>query len=197
MGNLLSVQKAFEFAGAKIKIVSTAEEIAEAEALVLPGVGHFADGIDHLNERGMTDVIRNKIAEGTPFMGICLGMQLLLDSSEEAPGKDGLGIIPGKVLKFELEARGLKVPHMGWNGVKLTKQSPLVTEIPEETYFYFVHSYYVEPDDKSFTTLSANYGFEYCAAIQHDNLFATQFHPEKSQEKGLQIIKNYINYVNS
>lgn len=192
MGNLLSVRKAFEFIGADIEVVSTIEEIKNAEALVLPGVGNFGEGMIHLKEREMDVAIKEKIAEGTPFMGICLGMQLLFDRSDEAPEQEGLGIIPGEVILFDLDPKEYKVPQMGWNTIYPVEGKPLFKEIAAESYFYFVHSFYVKPESSEWIAAEAEYGFRYCTAINKDNVFATQFHPEKSQDNGLKVLQNFL-----
>lgn len=192
MGNLLSVRKAFEFIGADIEVVSTIEDIKNAEALVLPGVGNFGEGMIHLKERGMDVAIKEKIAEGTPFMGICLGMQLLFDRSAEAPEQKGLGIIPGEVILFDLDPKEYKVPQMGWNNIYPVEGKPLFKEIADESYFYFVHSFYVKPESAEWVAAEAEYGFRYCVAVNKDNVFATQFHPEKSQDNGLKILQNFV-----
>ncbi len=196
MGNLLSVRKAFEFIGADVEVVDSLEQIEAAEALILPGVGHFGEGMAHLKERGMDSVIKAKVAAGTPFMGICLGMQLLFDSSEEAPEQQGLGIVPGKVIHYQLDPADYKVPQMGWNSIWPVEGKPLFNDVAPESYFYFVHSFYVKPDASEWTAAEAEYGFRYCVAVNKENVFGTQFHPEKSQDNGLQVLKNFVNYVN-
>ncbi len=195
MGNLNSVQKAFEFVGAKIKLIDTPDEILAAEALILPGVGNFGDGIEELDGRNLRDAIVEKVKAGTPLIGICLGMQLMFDSSEEAPGSAGLGLIPGQVLKFELDPKEFKVPQMGWNIARSAKKSQLFSTVSEDSYFYFVHSYYCCPEDSDLVAATTDFGFNYCSAVNSDNIFAAQFHPEKSQDNGLQLLKNFVEYV--
>ena len=192
MGNLLSVRKAFEFIGADIEVVSTVGEIENAEALVLPGVGNFGEGMSHLKERGMDVAIKEKIASGTPFMGICLGMQLLFDRSDEAPEQKGLGVIQGEVVRFDLDPKEFKVPQMGWNNIYPIADKPLFNEIASESYFYFVHSFYVKPANSEWVAAEAEYGLRYCVAVNKGNVFATQFHPEKSQDNGLKILQNFV-----
>lgn len=193
MGNLSSVRKAFLAVGATdIKLVSTPQEIAAANAIILPGVGNFGDGSKNLRTSGLDVAIKNAVSSGKPFMGICLGMQLLMESSEEAPNAKGLGIIKGKNIKFD-KALGLKIPQIGWNNVSKIKNNICLDGIRDEEFFYFVHSYYVSPDDPSYIAGVTEYGIKFCSCIGRDNIFATQFHPEKSQDAGLQIIKNFVN----
>ncbi len=191
MGNLLSVSKALEVVGGEIEIVESGADIAKADGVVLPGVGHFGDGMENLESRGFAPAVKNAVASGKPFLGICLGMQMLLDASEEAPGVKGLGIFSGTVRRFP---EGIeKVPHMGWNSVKITQpENPAVTSVPEGSFFYFVHSYYADPVNPEVTAMSCNYILDFAAALGKDNVFATQFHPEKSQNKGLRILKNFV-----
>ena len=193
MGNLRSVQKAFEKNGAEARITSSTRDIDRAEKIVLPGVGAFGGAMEELKRRGLVDVIREKIRDGVPYLGLCLGLQLLFDASEECEGKEmaeGLGILPGVVRRF----RGkLKVPHMGWNSLRFRKKNcPLFKGIESGENFYFVHSYYGVPKDPSWTAAVTPYGVEFCSAVWKDNIFATQFHPEKSQAEGLKVIRNFI-----
>lgn len=192
-GNLRSVFKALESVGGDVKIVETADEIAIADAVVLPGVGNFGDGMAKIRERKLEQPILNAISSGKPFLGICLGMQLLLEESEEAPGVKGFGVFKGKVIHFP--EGGEKVPHMGWNDIAVKKQHPCFDGINNEDYFYFVHSYYVDPEDSDATLAVCNYIKPFTAVIGKDNVFATQFHPEKSQDKGLKILKNFVTLV--
>jgi len=192
-GNLRSVFKALESVGGDVKIVETADEIATADAVILPGVGNFGDGMNKIRERNLEQPILDAIASGKPFLGICLGMQLLLEESEEAPGIKGLGVFKGKVTHFP---EGIeKVPHMGWNDISIKNSHPCFDGIKDEDYFYFVHSYYAAPEDPAVTLASCNYIQEFTAVIGKDNVFATQYHPEKSQDKGLQILKNFVKLV--
>jgi len=195
MGNLRSVQKGFEKVGHQAAISSDPAEIAFAEKLVLPGVGAFEDAINELRQRELIEPIKQHIAAGKPFLGICLGLQLLFDVSYEDGEHPGLGVLAGEVVRFDVP-REYKVPHMGWNQAIIRSNSvgevaPLLTEIDDGTYFYFVHSYYVVPQDKSIIAVEADYHGRFCAAVWRDNLFATQFHPEKSQSEGLKLLKNF------
>jgi glutamine amidotransferase len=199
MGNLRSVQKALEHVGCGATITSQPEEIAAANKVILPGVGAFGDARRELQARHLVEPIADSIRQGKPFLGICLGLQLLFEVGFEGGEQPGLGILQGSVERFpaHLGAQssddvGLKVPHMGWNQVTVDKpDSPLMKDIPSSAYFYFVHSYYVKPLDPRLAWLSCEYGLRFCAAVWQDNLFATQFHPEKSQRDGLQLLKNF------
>ncbi len=195
MGNLRSVQKALEHVGQQATITSQPEQIASAKKVILPGVGAFGDALRELQSRHLVEPIRQSIASGKPFLGICLGMQLLFDIGREGGDHQGLGILPGCVERFDSSLpseQGLKVPHMGWNQVRVERPDcPLLSGIAENSYFYFVHSYYVSPSESNDCWLSCDYGAPFCAAVWRDNLFATQFHPEKSQRDGLQMLKNF------
>ncbi len=191
MGNLFSVSKALESLGADIAVSKDAAAFADAEAIVLPGVGHFGDGMRRLNEMGLADPLKAAVRSGKPFLGICLGMQLLMDGSEEAPGVAGLGLVPGKVERF-VKSPGLKIPHMGWNTVSPTPAGADWFPPSPDRFFYFVHSYYVKPDDSAVVAGKCEYGVEFAAAIRHDNIFATQFHPEKSQDDGLALLRRFM-----
>ena len=191
MGNLRSVQKGFEKVGHAAHITSSPSDILKADKVILPGVGAFGDAMHELQERDMVEPIRKVIAEGKPFLGICLGLQLLFDRSSEGGLIEGLGVIPGEVVKFDLPQE-YKVPHMGWNQAEILKPAPILTGIENNSHFYFVHSYYAVPQDPSVTAIAARYPDPFCAMIWDDrNLFATQFHPEKSQADGLHILKNF------
>jgi len=190
MGNLRSVQKGFEKVGANAVITREAGVIAAASALVLPGVGAFGVCMEKLEGYGLIGPIKEFITSGKPFLGICLGLQLLFEESAEFGSKNGLGIFKGKVLRFP--AGGIKVPHMGWNSVDLKKDSRLMEGIDDGSYFYFVHSYYVEPVN-GVTLGTTGYGLTFTSAVEMDNVFATQFHPEKSQKAGLKILENFTN----
>ncbi len=190
MGNLLSVHKALEYLNADVEIVTKPADLAKADSVILPGVGNFGEGVEHLNSSGLSDSIKNFIDTGKPYLGICLGMQMLMESSEEAPNVKGLGVFKGKVIKFPKNE--LKVPHMGWNSIDLKNESKYLKNIDNGKFFYFVHSYFVQPDDKSIIKATTNYGIDVTAAIGRNNVFAIQFHPEKSQDDGLQILKNFI-----
>lgn len=195
MGNLRSVQKGFERVGCQALVTSDPQRILEADHVVLPGVGAFRDCIRNLEQGGFVEPILKVIADGRPFLGICLGLQLLFSESEEFGLHKGLGVIPGRVVRFPegmAEAgQKLPVPHMGWNQISFQKPSPLFAGVADNSNVYFVHSYFVKPDDPSVVAATSSYGLEFCAAIQRDNLVATQFHPEKSQAIGLQMLKNF------
>ena len=196
MGNLRSVQKGFEKVGHEAIVTSDPATIMDASHVVLPGVGAFPDCMRNLDEKGLLDIVPKVINSGKPFLGICLGLQLLFTESEEFGIHKGLDIIKGRVVKFDfsaqsLEASHLKVPHMGWNTVAVKRRPPAMEGIDEGAYFYFVHSYYVVPEDEKVVATTTAYGVEFASSIWKDNLFATQFHPEKSQEKGLRILKNF------
>ncbi len=201
MGNLRSVQKAVEHVGGAAQIVSTPAEIEQAKKLILPGVGAFGDGMKFLNEMGLSDPIRAFVQGGRPMLGICLGMQLLFDGSEEdAPANapeglvPGLGILPGRVVRFANERGGLrvKVPQMGWNSLKWDRTDPILDGLDQGSAVYFVHSYYAEPAQASDISARADYGGDFCASVHRDKLFATQFHPEKSQRVGMKILANFV-----
>lgn len=195
MGNLRSVQKAFEHVGAEARIVSTVREVTEAEKLVLPGVGAFRDAIAHLRDQGLIEPLREVAASGRPFLGICLGLQLLFDVSYEDGEYHGLGIVPGRVVRFDFRQSGfeseLKIPHMGWNQLRWQRQCPLLAGLESGEYAYFVHSYYVEPVDPSVICGITDYGHTFTSMIWTGNLYATQFHPEKSQRAGLRMLRNF------
>ena len=190
MGNLRSVAKAFEKVGADAAPTRDPSVIADSSHVVLPGVGAFKDCMRNLEEYGLVKPIIRAIEAGKPFLGICLGLQLLFDESEEFGPHRGLGVIKGRVVRFP-EGRGLKVPHMGWNEAKKRKDSRLLADIEDSSYFYFVHSYYAVPDDPSVTLTSTGYGVEFTSSVEKDNVMACQFHPEKSQRTGLRVLKNF------
>lgn len=188
-GNLYSVEKAFTKLGAETVVTSDPDRIATAEKVVLPGVGAFGDCMHNLEQAGLVDVIRQVVERGTPFLGICLGLQLLFEGSEEDPGVAGLGIIPGMVRR--IEAPELKIPHMGWNSLQWHTASPLFTRMPERPYVYFVHSYHAVPKDQKVITATTIYGQVVTAAIGQGNVQAVQFHPEKSSTLGMQMLANF------
>ncbi len=190
MGNLRSVQKAFERVGHAAAITADPRTLERADHIVLPGVGAFADAIAELRRRELVEPIRNAIDSGKPFLGICLGLQLLFDVSYEDGEHEGLGIVPGEVRRFDVPAE-YKVPHMGWNEVSFRRRAPIFAGIEDGAHFYFVHSYHVAPKDIRIVDGEASYPKPFCATIWRDNLFATQFHPEKSQAAGLQVLKNF------
>lgn len=190
-GNLRSVQKACEFIGTDAKISSSAADILSADRVILPGVGSFGDCMAALNSSGLADPIREVIARGTPFLGICLGLQLLFEYSEESPSVSGLGVFKGGCVRIPSKP-GYKIPHIGWNSVTFPQESPLFDGIADGSYVYFVHSYYMMPEDKSIITAMCGYSAKLPVALRHENTFAVQFHPEKSGDTGLKILKNFI-----
>lgn len=190
MGNLRSVQKALERVGHPATITSDAREIARADKIILPGVGAFEDAIAELHRRDLVEPIKDAVAANKPFLGICLGLQLLFDVGYENGTHEGLGILPGEVVRFDVPAE-LKVPHMGWNSLNIRRRPPLLEGIAEGTHVYFVHSYYVKPRDMSVIATETDYGGPFCSMIWRGNLFATQFHPEKSQTDGLRMLRNF------
>lgn len=190
MGNLRSVQKALEHVGHAAAVTSDPRILATADKLILPGVGAFADAIAELRRRELVEPIKEAIGAGTPFLGICLGLQLLFDVSFEDGVHQGLGVLPGEVRRFEVPPE-YKVPHMGWNRVHLRRRPPIFAGVEDESHFYFVHSYYVAPQDDAVVAGVASHPYPFCAMAWRDNLFATQFHPEKSQQAGLRVLKNF------
>lgn len=190
MGNLRSVQKAFEKLGIAAQIVASPEQVAAADKLVLPGVGAFRDAIRELERLSLVEPIREHIRRDKPFLGICLGLQLLFDVSFEDGEWQGLGVLAGDVVRFPADPE-LKVPHMGWNTLQLTRPSPLWQGVPTDASVYFVHSYYVRPQDSSVIAATTDYGVRFTSMVARGNLFATQFHPEKSQKVGLKLLENF------
>ena len=188
-GNLLSVEKALRYLGCECAVTAKAAELGAADMAILPGVGAFGDAMCQLRERRLEQPIREFIASGRPFLGICLGLQILFESSEESPGVEGLGVLKGKICRLP-DNLGLKVPHMGWNSLQIKKLGGLFAGIQPEPYVYFVHSYYLRAEE-DIVTASAQYGVELHAAVQKENLFACQFHPEKSGELGLALLRNF------
>ncbi len=189
MGNLRSVTNAFRRLGADMTITRDESAIRESTALVLPGVGAFGKCVENLKSFGLFDLLKEQIGEGKPYLGICLGMQILLESSEESPGVEGLGVIKGRVVRF----RGaMKIPHMGWNSVEIKKPSTIFDSVPSGSYFYFVHSYYPEPLEESAIATVTDYGSKFASSLQRENVFASQFHPEKSQAVGLKLLSNFV-----
>ena len=207
MGNLRSVQKGFERIGHNSIITRNPKDISNASHVVLPGVGAFKDCMDNLRNYGLVEPILNVIKSGKPFLGICLGLQLLFSEGEEFGRHKGLDVIKGKVVRFPSELRTqnlspasspfkdfgskLKIPHMGWNDIKIERRPPALSDIQDGSYVYFVHSYYVVPEDKAVAATKTNYGIDFVSSIWKDNIFACQFHPEKSQKIGLKILKNF------
>jgi glutamine amidotransferase len=188
-GNLRSVANAIAKLGYQPRITSDPAEVLKAQAVILPGVGAAADTMANLERLGLANPIRQLVTEGRPFLGVCIGLQVLFTSTEEGGGRECLGIIPGRVRRLP---SGLKIPHMGWNQVRQTIAHPVFEGIPDEANFYFVHSYYVEPDDRSLVAGETEYGVRLCSVIARGNLIATQFHPEKSGEIGLRLYDNFI-----
>lgn len=193
MGNLRSVEKGFLKVGVDAKVTSDPAAIADAAGIVLPGVGAFRDCIKNLTEANLIEAIKNSIQKGKPYLGICLGLQVLFSESEEFGLCKGLDVLKGRVVRFP-EGR-LKVPHMGWNSVKISRRPCILNEVPDNGYFYFVHSYYVVPDNKDIVAATTEYGLEFTSMVWKDNIFATQFHPEKSQELGLKVLKGFGDFV--
>lgn len=190
VGNLASVANALERLGHEACISSDPEVILAADKVILPGVGAFADAMQTLHSSGLEPIVKNIIQQQTPLLGVCLGMQLLLSESEEDGLHPGLDIIKGRVVRFQLPS-AFKVPHMGWNQVQTRKDSRLFRDIPEGSYFYFVHSYYVVPENQDCVAARCSYGHDFVCALERDSIYATQFHPEKSGEIGLKVLNNF------
>ncbi|HMK61351.1 MAG TPA: imidazole glycerol phosphate synthase subunit HisH [Dissulfurispiraceae bacterium] len=200
MGNIRSVEKGFRKVGADVRITSDPKKIADARGIVLPGVGAFRDCMANLDKLNLIDLILEEIRKGKPFLGICLGLQLLFTESEEFGVCKGFNLFSGKVIRFDFgqldpDKRHLKIPHMGWNTAKIEKRPPILQDIPDNSYFYFVHSFYVVPSDKGIVAATTDYGGDFCSMVWKDNVFATQFHPEKSQDTGLRILKGFNTFV--
>lgn len=194
MGNLRSAQKGMEVAGHEAVITDDPGDIAQADGVVLPGVGAFKDCFEGLKARGLVDPVKRAAASGKPFLGICVGMQLLFEESEEGGVSLGLGIFPGRVVRFpDAHLTGLKVPHMGWNRLDRVpgRECPILDGCSETPSVYFVHSYYPRPADPSLVLATANYGFDFPAIVGRDNVFACQFHPEKSQQEGINLLRAF------
>ena len=190
-GNIKSVEKALLKLGADVVITKNADEILSADKVILPGVGAFGDAMSNLQKYDLVSVIKQVVDKGTPFLGICLGLQLLFERSDETPGVEGLGILKGEVLRIP-ECEGLKIPHMGWNSLHLQNEGRLFEGLQEDSYVYFVHSYYLKAEDENIVKATAEYGVTVHASVEKDNVFACQFHPEKSSDVGLQILKNFV-----
>ena len=193
-GNIKSVEKAFQFLKQDVILTRDAGQILNADAVVLPGVGSFGDAMKKLENYGLIDIIHKVVEKNIPFLGICLGLQLLFDSSEESPGVKGLGVLPGRIVKIP-DDQGLKVPHIGWNSLKYPKPGRLFEGIKEEEYVYFVHSYYLVADSDDIVTATTDYVAHIHASVEKGNVFACQFHPEKSSDVGLKILSNFIKVV--
>jgi glutamine amidotransferase len=193
--NVRSVVKALELVGATVRVSSAPRDLEEAERIVLPGVGAFEHGMTNLAARGLIEPLADQVlGKGKPFLGICLGMQLLARTSHEFGVHEGLGWLPATVTPFALEGEGLKVPHIGWTEVSLDRASPLFAGVSKAPSFYFVHSYHMVCDTTDLVAASAEYGVRFTAAVQRDNIFATQFHPEKSQDDGLRLLENFLQW---
>jgi len=196
MGNLRSVSKALEHVGAKVKVSDRAQDLKEASGIVLPGVGAFKDAVRNLKGKGLWEAIVKEVERGKPLLGICLGLQLLFEKSYEFGKNEGFGFIKGEVVKFELP-KEYKIPHMGWNQVYRRKESSLLKGIKEGDFFYFVHSYYVKPEERETILTETDYGIYFTSSVEKDNVFGVQFHPEKSQRVGLKLLENFLRIVNS
>ncbi len=193
-GNINSVEKALHTLGEETLITDRREEIEAADRVILPGVGAFGDAMERLNDSGLTEVIRRVAEQGMPFLGICLGLQLLFERSEESEGVAGLGILPGEILRIP-DARGLKIPHVGWNSLEYPRKGKLFREIPEGAYVYFVHSYYLRAREEDIVTAVTEYGTQIHASVERGNVFACQFHPEKSSSVGLKLLENFVSFT--
>ena len=190
-GNIKSVEKALQKLGADVVITKDPQVILNADKVILPGVGSFGDAMNNLRKYGLDEVIHQVVGKGTPFLGICLGLQLLFERSDESPEAVGLGILEGEILRIP-DADGLKIPHMGWNSLHLQNNGRLFKGLKENDYVYFVHSYYLKAQDESIVKATTNYSVNIHASVEKDNVFACQFHPEKSSDVGLQILKNFV-----
>lgn len=190
-GNIKSVEKALAYLGEETVVSRDPEVLTKADKVILPGVGSFGEAMENLHKYGLVPVIKDMIKEGTPFLGICLGLQLLFESSEETPGVAGLGILKGKIVRIP-EGSGLKIPHMGWNSLNVRKGAALFKGLEKEPYVYFVHSYYLQAKDPKIVAATAEYGVTIHASVEKENVFACQFHPEKSSKTGLAILKNFL-----
>lgn len=190
-GNIKSVEKALQLLGQKVEITRDPDRILKAEKVILPGVGAFGDAMNKIRQYGLDKVIRQVTGQGTPFLGICLGLQLLFERSDEAPGVQGLGILKGEILRLP-EREGYKIPHMGWNSLELVNQGRLFRNLPEHPYVYFVHSYYLKAADDRIVRAVTDYTTRIHASVEQENIFACQFHPEKSSDAGIQILKNFV-----
>ena len=190
-GNIKSVEKAMQLLGQEVTITRDRREVLNADKVILPGVGAFGDAMGKIRQYGLYEVIHEVVEQGTPFLGICLGLQLLFERSEESPGVEGLGILKGEILRIP-ETPGLKIPHMGWNSLEFRNNGRLFEDLPEESYVYFVHSYYLRAADEKIVTAVTEYGTQIHASVEQGNVFACQFHPEKSSDVGIQILKNFV-----
>ena len=194
-GNLRNVQKAIEVLGVKTDIISSPKKLDSHMGIILPGVGNFKDGMDNLNNSGLSELIKMEVKTfKKPLLGICLGMQLLARNSEEGDPIKGLDLLPAKIKHFDLQNSKNRVPHMGWNDISPSKESVLLKNIPDKTDFYFAHSYHASLEKKDIITSTCNYIYSFASTIEYENIFSTQFHPEKSQTYGSLLIKNFLNY---
>lgn len=189
-GNLRSVEKALSFLGEEVIVTRKTEELEQADKLILPGVGAFGEAMDRLHSYHLVDAIQTEAAKGKPFLGICLGMQLMFESSEESPGVLGLGLLKGTILRIP-DCNNLKIPHIGWNSLTVKENATLFQNIAEEPYVYFVHSYYLQAGQQQDVAATTEYGVLIHASVEHNNIFGCQFHPEKSSDVGMQILKNF------
>lgn len=190
-GNLSSVKKALDYLGSESEITQDRDKILSASHIILPGVGSFGDAMKSMEERNLVDTVKEAAESGKPFLGICLGLQLLFESSEESPGVKGLGILKGRIVTIPRDM-GLKVPHIGWNSVSLKQKDGIFKDIDDNSYFYFVHSYYLKDADEDAVAGTTEYGVPIQCAVQRGNLSATQFHPEKSSKAGLKLLENFL-----
>lgn len=203
-GNIKSVYKALEHLGVQAKVTRDRNDILSADHIILPGVGSFGDAMEKLNSYGLCDTIREAVDKGLPFLGICLGLQLLFESSEESPGTEGISVLKGKIVKIppfmeklpDVGERPARIPHMGWNSITVNPKSRLFKGIPNDSYVYFVHSYYLKAECEKDVAATTEYGVSIHAAVECGNVFATQFHPEKSGNVGLEILKNFTETKN-
>ena len=190
-GNIKSVEKALKLLGQEVTVTREREAILKADKVILPGVGAFGDAMEKIRRYGLYEVIHEVTGRGTPFLGICLGLQLLFERSEESPGAEGLGILKGEILRIP-DKPGLKVPHMGWNSLEFRENGRLFEGLQKEPYVYFVHSYYLKAADEGIVTAVTEYGTQIHASVESGNVFACQFHPEKSSDVGIRILKNFL-----
>lgn len=195
MGNIRSVEKAFRKIGADVSVTADPELVRNADGIVLPGVGAFRDCMANLAGLRLLDTIVEEVKKGKPYLGICLGLQILFSESEEFGTCRGLDIFKGKVVRFRPDDPALKIPHMGWNTVEYKKRPPICADVPDQSFFYFVHSFYVVPEDPAIIAGTTTYGIPFTSMIWHDNIIATQFHPEKSQKLGLRVLKGFAGLV--
>lgn len=190
-GNIRSVEKALSYLGEETVVSRDPQVLLKADKVILPGVGSFGQAMENLHRYNLVPVIKEMVKNNTPFLGICLGLQLLFESSEETPGVEGLGILKGRILRIP-PSEGLKIPHMGWNSLRFPNQGRLFKGLPEEPYVYFVHSYYLKAKEEEIVTATTEYGTLIHASVEKGNVFACQFHPEKSSDTGIQILKNFV-----